>query len=291
MFRLSYALVLASFLAAPASGETVTRVEFLKEHNGYPCMSTLFSNEGKEVSVQLSDYKDVWSLQFNVSDRAEIYKKFFDGRGILDLSSFEDQFDAILIGGRLLPLNEVFLLDVRLQDLNEKSTGKFEIRAKHNVANALQAMSEDGLEIENLIALDGTSEFLAEFLSCSYSAMGLNFGESVATDYRVEYRLIFESSFKRWVSSMARADQCLVTPFDDALIAETIDAAADAFFPGVFGAMQRKQYRETLSSILPGAKLSGTAEAVANGCMMAGSLAEVSKMPVDKAIQAALELE
>jgi hypothetical protein len=176
------------------------------------------------------------------------------------------------------------------KDVSEKTAGIFEIKEQHNVAQALEAMTSDGITIDGLINLDGTSNALSEFRSCSYVAMGLREGERVETDFRAEYRMIFERSFEAWVSSMAKAEQCLDSRYDDAAVEEVINAAADAFHPGILSFGKRSAYREDLESKLPFAKLAGIADA-RKGCLMAGRLAEASRFPVDRAIQSAADLD
>lgn len=68
--------------AGVAVSETVTGGEFYEDRSGYPCFATLNTDAGKSVTLQLSDYKEVWSLNFVVSDRASVYRRFFDSRGL-----------------------------------------------------------------------------------------------------------------------------------------------------------------------------------------------------------------
>lgn len=175
--------------------------------------------------------------------------------------------------------------------MDEKTTGIFSVDERHNVARALEAMANDGIEIQGLVSLYGTASVLSEFRSCSYAAIGLQEGERVETDFRAEYRMIFEGALENWVTSMARAEHCLATRFDDDAVSEVIDAAADAFYPGILNFRKRSEYRKDLEGVLPMAKLSGMADAKTEGCLMAGRLADVSRMPVDKAIDEAAKLD
>lgn len=277
--------------AGVAVSETVTGGEFYEDRSGYPCFATLNTDAGKSVTLQLSDYKEVWSLNFVVSDRASVYRRFFDSRGLYDEDAFEDAFEGVRIGERSFDFNDTSFFEVRRQDVDEKTTGIFSVDERHNVARALEAMANDGIEIQGLVSLYGTASVLSEFRSCSYAAIGLQEGERVETDFRAEYRMIFEGAFENWVTSMARAEHCLATRFDDDAVSEAIDAAADAFYPGILNFRKRSEYRKDLEGVLPMAKLSGMADAKTEGCLMAGRLADVSRMPVDKAIDEAAKLD
>ncbi|MEM8555624.1 MAG: hypothetical protein AAGF71_12470 [Pseudomonadota bacterium] len=277
--------------AGVAAAETVTGDEFYEDRSGYPCFATLNTDAGKSVTLQLSDYKGVWSLKFIVSDRASVYRRFFDSRGLRDEGAFEDAFEGVRIGERLFDFNDTSLFEVQRQDVDKETAGIFSVNEQHNVVRALNAMAHDGIDIQGLVSLDSTAKTLSEFRSCSYAAMGLQEGERVETDFRAEYRMIFEGAFENWVSSMARAEHCLGIRFDDDVVSETIDAAADAFHPGVPNFRKRSEYREDLEGMLPIAKLSGMTDAWTEGCFMARSLTDVSRVPVDKAIDEAAKLD
>lgn len=277
--------------ASTAAGETVTGSEFFEDRSGYPCFATLNTDAGKGVTLQLSDYKDVWSINFIVSDRAAVYRKYFDSRGLRDEEAFENAFGGIRIGERNFKFNDTSLFEVQRKDVDEKSAGIFSIDERHNVARALEAIADDGIEIQGLVSLHGTAEALSDFRTCSYAAMGLQEGERVETDFRAEYRMIFEGAFQNWVTSMARAEHCLAARFDDDAVAEVVDAAADAFYPGVLNFRKRSEYRHDLEGMLPIAKLSGMADARTEGCLMAAGLANMSRMPVDQALKAASKID
>lgn len=279
------------FSAGGAVGETVIGSEFYEDRSGYPCFATLNTDAGKSITLQLSDDKDVWSLHFIVSDRALVYRQFFDSRGLQDTGAFEDAFQEVLIGDRSFDLNESFLFEVQRKDVDEQTAGIFSVPEQHNVARALEAMAEGGIQIKGLMSLHGTAKVLSEFRSCSYAAMGIQEGESIETDFRAEYRIIFEDAFENWIMSMAQAEHCRATRFDNDAVSEVIDAAADAFFPGILNFRKRSDYREDLEVMLPLAKVAGTTDAKTEGCLMAGRLADVSRTPVDRAIEEAMELD
>jgi hypothetical protein len=272
--------------AGIANAETVTGSEFYSDHNGYPCFATLKTDAGERVTLQLSDYKDVWSLNFIVSDQADIYRTFFDSRDLRDEDAFQDAFSSVVIGERTLNFSETTLFEVQRHEVDKKTAGLFGINEQHNVVQALEAMTADGIEIAGLINLNGTAGALSEFRTCSYAAMGLSEGERVETDFRAEYRMIFERAFEDWVSSMSKAEHCLAGRYDDSAVEEVIEAAADAFYPGILNFSKRGSYRDDLEKMLPLAKLSGMADAK-KGCLMANKLAEVSRIPVDRSIQEA----
>jgi len=251
----------------------------------------LNTDADKKITLQLSDYKDVWSLHFLISDRANIYRKFFDKRGLRDEAAFTGAFGEVRIGKRTIDFNDISFLEVQRQNVNEKTFGIFSIEEQHNVARALGAMADDEVEIQELISLDGTAEALKEFRSCSYAAMGLREGQRVETDFRAEYRMIFEGAFENWVASMARAEHCLAGRFDDDAVAKVVAAAGSAFYPGALKFRKRNEYRDDLEGRLPIAKLSGMANAKTEGCFMASMLADAARIPVDRAIEEAAKLD
>lgn len=289
--KLGMSAILIFLSAKMTSAETVTGGEFFEDRSGYPCFATLHTDANKSVTLQLSDYKDVWSLKFVISDRASVYRRFFDGRGLRDEDAFEDAFGGVHIGERSFDFNDTSLFEVQRQDVDEKTAGIFSIDEQHNVARALEAMAVDGVEIQGLVSLDGTAEALRDFRSCSYAEMGIIEGERVETDFRSEYRMIFEGAFENWVTIMARAEHCLAARFDDEAVSEVVEAAADAFYPGILNFRKRSEYRENLEGMLPMAKLSGMTDARTEGCLMAGRLADVSRIPVDRAIIEAAKLD
>lgn len=277
--------------AGMAAGETVTGSEFFEDRSGYPCFATLNTDVGKSVTLQLSDYEDVWSLIFIISDRASVYRQFFDSRGLRDEDAFENAFGGVRLGARTFDFNYTSLFEARRQDVDEKTAGIFSVDERHNVARALEALANDGIEIQGLVSLDGNADSLSEFRSCAFAAMGLQAGERVETDFRAEYRMIFQGAFENWVASMARAEHCLAARFDDNAVSEVVDAATDASYPGILNFRKRNEYREDLEGMLPLAKLSGMTDAREEGCLMAGSLADVSRMPGDRAIEEAANLD
>ncbi|SFA98289.1 hypothetical protein SAMN05421688_2086 [Poseidonocella pacifica] len=287
-FGISAILILS---AQASAGETLTGGEFYEDRSGYPCFTTLHTDAEKSVTLQLSDYKDVWSLKFIISDRASVYRRFFDSQGLRDADAFKDAFGGVRIGERSFDFNDTSLIEVQRQDVDEKTAGIFSVDERHNVARALEAMDDDGIEIRDLVSLDGNVEALSQFRACSYAAMGLQEGERVETDFRAEYRMIFEGAFKSWITSMARAEHCLVAQFDDDAVSEVVAAATEAFYPGIMNFRKRSGYQEDLEGILPMAKLSGMIEARTEGCLMVGSLADVSRIPVDRAIEEAATLD
>lgn len=289
--KASYAFVLISIIGSGVNAETVSSHEMFEDRSGYPCFATLDTDAGKSVTLQLSDYKDVWSLKFIVSDRASIYRRFFDSRGLRDEDAFKDAFGGVSIGERSFDFNDTALFEVQRKAVDEKTAGIFSIDEQHNVARALEAMADDGIEIQGLVSLDGTSEALSEFRTCSYAAMGFQEGERVETDFRAEYRMLFEKSFEAWIQSMARAEHCLASSYDEDAIEDVIDAAAFAFYPGLLSYGKRGDYREDLEGRLPLLKLAGMAEGMSEGCMMAGRLAKMAKIPVDRAIREASKLD
>jgi hypothetical protein len=297
MIRQTSFTIMLALSAGAVAGETVTRSETFEDRSGYPCFATVHTDVGKNFTLQLSDYKNVWSLNFLFSDRAAAYRQFYndgsEGKKRLDKDAFRDAFGGVRIGESTFEFDDistVFMYQYR-QDVDEYTTAIFEIHEKHNVASTLKAMTGDGVEIPGLVALDGTADNLSEFRTCSYAAMGLKEGESVKTDYRAEYRMIFDGAFENWIAQMMRAENCLVARFDDEAVADIIGAAGDAFYPGILNYWKRGEYREGLERMLPLARFTGMADAVTDDCLMASRLADMSRIPVDRAIEAAAILD
>lgn len=292
MIRQTCFTVILALSAGAVSGETVTGSETFENRSEYPCFATLQTDVGKEIILQLSDYKNVWSLNFMISDRGTAYRRFYNNsRGLLDLDAFKDAFGEVRIGESTFEFGDIFIFATRRIDVDEDTFAEFKIIERHNVASTLRAMTGDGVEIRGLVALDGTADALSEFRTCSYAAMGLKEGERVETDFRAEYRMIFEGAFKNWIATMMRAESCLVSRIADDAVVDVINAAADAFYPGILNYRKRGEYREDLEGMLPLAKLTGMADARTKGCLLASRLADVSRIPVDRAIEAAARLD
>lgn len=289
LFGISTAICLA--IGETASAESVVVNKAVENQNGYPCSLTLKTDESRTLIFQLSDYKDIWSLNLIVADRADTYRNFFDSRGLRDEKAFEKAFATMKIGDATHHIHDAVLLEVQKVEVNEDTTGWFTIQEKHNVAHAIQSMTKPSIAIAGLFTVENTVQPTEKFRACAYQAMGLVEGQKIETDVRAEYRMIFERSFEVWITSMARADMCLVGGFDETAVDSAIDAAASAFIPGLFNMGKRGKYRDDLKGKVPLAKLNGTLEAASGGCLLAGDLARMSRMPVDESIKAAERLD
>lgn len=272
-----------------AYAESVTNHQLTPNKSDYPCFLELSTDKNKRVVFQLSDYQDIWSMNIVVPDRSDVYRNFFDKNKLRDEDKMNQAFTQVTIGSKKFALNEVTLLEVRLKDVNDKTTAFFGIKEKHNVAAALDAMTEDGISIPGLVALTDTVNATEGYRQCAYDAMGVSSEETVEYDSTAEFRMIFEKSFETWIASMARAEACMQARFDEDEVEEIISNASDAFFPGLFNMMKRGDYEVDLNSVVPLAKLSGLADAQSKGCLLTGSLSDMSKMPVEQAIEAAQE--
>lgn len=279
-------------IANLAAGESVEEHELFKNRSGYPCVIDIRTDEGNTLSLQLSDNKNIWSLGVNISNREEVYREFFDAEGLYDRESFETTFRLFRIGERTVDFHKASLFEVNERDdIDEKTIAVFSINGKHSVTKALTAMSADGLQIEGLVSVDDTVDALNDFRFCSYAALGLEIEERVESDTRAEYRVVFERAFENWVESMAKAEQCLVALFDDDAVNKVIEEAAAAFYPGTDNDGRRSSYREELNDMLPFAKRSGMIDARTGSCAVAGTLADMAQVPVDRALQKATELD
>lgn len=275
-----------------ARSEAVQSYSMTEDQSGYPCFLKLETAEETDVTIQLSDYKDIWSINVWVNNRPSIYRTLFTSRSsIPDSDALLERYSQIEFGGSSFDLVKAVLYEIGKQDVDRDTAAAFELAERHNVARALKGMREDGIVINGLIRLTNTTSPAQEFRTCAYEAMGLEVDEHVSTDFRAEYRRIFERSFEKWASSMSQAEHCLRGRFDDDLLAETIDLAADAFYPGLLNVVKRSEYRKDLERKIPLAKLRGMADAVGNGCLLANQLAKASRIPVEHAINAASKLD
>lgn len=288
---LTLLFALSPAVAEPAGAETISGHEVRKLDKGMPCLLTLRTGETWNTSLSLSYYKDVWSLDFDIDNRASVFSRFFDNLDFRDEAAFSAAFKGVRIGDVTFDFHNAELFEVQRKDVNEKTFASFDIAERHNVARVLEAMPADQLEIPGLLKLEGVSEALHEFRSCAYPALGLFEGQSVTIDHLAELRMIFERSFEPWVSRMARAEHCRMGTFDRQGVMEVIDAAADAFFPGNLNMRKRSEYRKDLSGRIPLAELDGMLDARTDGCLLAGVLANASRMPIDGAIEAARSVD
>ena len=144
---MKHILTAAAFVlsAEAAACETVTSNETFEDRSGYPCFATLHTDVGKSITLQLSDYKDVWSLKFFISDRATVYRQFFNTIGLPDQDAFYDTLGSVSIGERTFEFAKTRLYETRRQDVDEDSAGIFTINEQHNVARAIEAMTGDGI--------------------------------------------------------------------------------------------------------------------------------------------------
>lgn len=285
-------ITMLAFAPFVAQAETVDSFEMSENKSGYPCFLAIETSEDTEVTIQLSDYKDIWSINVWVNNRPEKYKTFFtSGFSGPDSEAFYEAYNSIEFGGKSFDLHDATLFEFEVEDIDEKSAGSFELEERHNVGLVLKAMEADGISIPGLLRLSQTTSASKEFRNCAFSAMGLDEEQPISIDYRAEYRQIFEKSFETWIVSMARAEHCLIGRFDDKLLLVTISEAADAFFPGIFNVMKRREYKSDLERKVPLAKLSGMTDAMSEGCMMAAQLAKMSHIPVEQSISAASKLD
>lgn len=272
-----------------AQAETVTKHLMTKDKSEYPCFLELHTDEAKKVVIQLSDYKDVWSIRIVVPNRPEIFQNFFSEYDVRDQEKLDATFKELVIGSSKFRINEVNLLAAGRDTLDENSAAFLSVHEKHNVVAAIDAMSQDGISIPGLFELSNTVTATEDYRSCSLEAMGVSSGEKVEFDSRAEFRMIFEESFETWLTYSARAEACLQAQLDEDDIEEVIAKASDVFFPGILNTLKRRSYSDDLRSQIPFAKLDGFAEASSGGCMMAGNLAKMARLPMEQAIEAATD--
>jgi hypothetical protein len=290
LLRNSGILLLFLTVAGGVRSEAVTGQDFSKNRSGYPCFSTLKVGARERVTLKLSDYEGVWSIRFHVSDQVSTYRHFFNNHGLRDKEAFESAFSSVVVGDQSFDFSDVALRVVQQKNLVKETFAAFDIEERHNVVPVLNAMKIDGIKISGLIDLKETAGPLSEFRTCSYAAMGLQEGDRIKTDFRAEYRMIFDDAFEAWIASMSKAEICRALRFDGEAVDEVVDSAATAFYPGILNFNQRKQYRKRLEGSVPIAKLSGLVEAK-KSCLMAKQLVEISRIPVDQALLATEKLD
>lgn len=284
---------LAVLWAGSASAEAVADAKFTAGNGGsdYACSVLMTGSSGTVMSVTLSDYKDIWKLVFFVSGNPDEVVPYFDDNGLADRDRFRAKIPEVQVGGTAFRLTDANILEVQRSKVDNETTSIFELETRHRVASALDTMQKDGISFGRFASLSQTVEATTEFRACALAALELAPGETVELDFREEYRLVFEPSFERWVAAMARAESCLVARFDDAEIESVAEKASSAFYPGVLNTLKRRAYKEDLMGGLPFSKLAGSVDAATDGCLMAASLVEMSRLPVDGAIRAAEETD
>lgn len=277
-----------------AWSEEVVKFEVARNLNGRPCQVEFISDRGTKISLQVSEYKDVWSMSFWINNRADKFKSYFQaGFSAPDAEKFLNEFKEISFSGKEFQVDEGFIYSFGngASSVDDRTQANLEIKLKHRVVAILKAMKDDGISVPGLIELSGTVEGSSKFRECAYAAFDLPIDSSLPVDSRAELRLIFEKSFKRWVESSSQAQQCMVGRLPDAEIEKIISTAADTFYPGMMNLMKRRDYRDQLTRMVPLARLSGMAAAKADGCFMAGQLSQLSSLPMEQAIRAAQELK
>lgn len=284
-------LVAMVFAANQASPDTIASYELKNDSSDHSCHMTTALSGGKGPTLQISQYKGVWSLSVYVSDRSNVYRNYFDSRGLRDTDGFNKSFGTLRVGQKTFEFHEVDLMEVMKEGVDEKTVAIFKVNEKHNVSPILNSMDSGLFSIPGLVDVSDSSEPIGEFRSCAFEALGIREGERVETDYRAEYRMIFEGSFEMWIKSMARSEACLSGRFDEDAVDEVINRAASAFYPGLLSMGKRSEYKDDLKRGISIAKLTGYTDAKVDGCMMSDQLAEMSLLPVEKSIESAENID
>lgn len=289
--RLLLAALLTSVCSSSAGAETIVSGVFEREVADYPCRATLLGDNGTSLIVSLSDYKSVWSLVFLVSGNPESFEPYFNTHQLFDSDQFRLAIQRAKIGNSEFRLADATALIVQRSELDNDTFASFSIEAVHNVTAALQAIGDGGLSFAPFAALDGTDGAITEFQDCSYRALGVEIGQIVPTDFREEYRMIFDQAFLNWVSAMARLESCRMDQSDEGSIEDVARRGAAAFYPGITNVFRRSEYEESLLSGVPLARLKGSTDGIVEGCLFADSLAETARLPIEQAIEKALLIE
>lgn len=279
--------VLALMLSASAAtAEVIVKHELLEKRDDQPCKVKLRTDAGKRVGFYLSRDEERWKIEAVILANAEVYRRFFDDQRLSDAFRFTFALKTVTIGGQILKLQNARFLEVSPSGVHKETLGSFEFKELHNVAKVLDAMAKDGFEIDGLIRLDTTASALASFRSCAYETIGLQEGQHVETDFRAEFRMLFEHTFRIWIVFLATAEHCQAAQFDEAAVNNVILRASHAFYPGLSNWRKRASYRDMLNRDVAKAQLIGASEAL-KGCFLARPLAEKTRIPVDMAIEEA----
>ena len=276
-------------LSGAAAAEPVTSNEFQRDVADYPCSTTMKTSSGRQFVVQLSDYKDVWSLNFFFSGDPTVLRTFFDQRGLRDDDLLAEAVPEIGIGSTALAPDDATLFATQVSEVDASTSAMFKIETLHRVSQALAGMKSDGLRFGSLESFTDTD--FTEFRACAQEAMGLGADEVVGIDMREEYRLAFEKLFESWAEHAALADSCMVAPLDEGRRSSYIDRAAAAFYPGLTNMFRRDEYRSSLESSATFAQLAGRTAAISDGCLMAAQLADLSERAVLDVLERAEALD
>lgn len=276
--------------SAMGIGENQQEIVTHAEHYG-ECAVNLFADERQALNLSLNRYQGIWRLDFTVRNRPLTFsqQELFDDDGYIDRTAFEETFGSVSLGNHEIDFNDTYFWGLIRSNIDEDSRAVFKILEKHNVADALFALQQDVIVIPGLIHLEGTSALLEEFRTCSYAKMGLQKNQRVETDYRAEFRMMFEETFENWIENRGKAVACLATSANDSEVDEVIEAAANAFYPGWLNFRKRRAYRESFEQVRSTAYLRGLYKR--GGCMLAGRILDLSRMTLDSAINAAERID
>lgn len=155
----------------------------------------------------------------------------------------------------------------------------------------LEVMENDGIEIWNLVLLDGIVEVLGEFCLCFYIVMGFKRGERVEMDFWVEYWMIFEDVFENWLIIMVWVEYCLVLWFDDEVVLEVVEVVMDVFYLGILNYCKCSEFREELEGLLFIVKFFGMLDVMMKGCFFVEKLVDFLWMLVEKMIGEVVKLD
>lgn len=276
-------------LSGAAAAEPVTSNEFQRDVADYPCSTTMKTSSGRAFVVQLSDYKDVWSLNFLLSGNPTVLRTFFDSRGLRDDDRFAAAVARITIGRSEIAVSDATVHAVQVSEVDASTFAEVGVETLHRVSQVLTAMKDDGATFGPLGSFSDTD--FTEFRACAHEAMGLGEDEVVNIDIREEYRLAFENLFESWAEHAALADSCMVALLDEGRRSSYIERAAAAFYPGLTNMFRRDEYRSSLESSATFAQLAGRTAAITDGCLMAAQLADLSERAVLDVLERAEALD
>jgi hypothetical protein len=274
-----------------ATAEQVVSSSSSANWKGYPCVADLVGHAGTKLAIRLSNQDGNWVLNLQVSGNPESVSRYFDARGLRDEDKLRAAVPEVTLGGMPFHPSDIVLLEVQRSKVDADTTTRFRLEAKHNVVDAAQALSKDGIRFGDLADFTGTIDALAEFRVCSLAALDVADGERIEVDFREEYRLDFEEAFESWLLAQARTDSCGLGSLRDDDVAEMAERAAAAFYPGLTNYMLRGDYVDELVGKVNLARVNGYVKAKDDGCMMAGTLSEMARSLVDTALEGAETLD
>lgn len=281
-------LTLTAWLAAAGSAAAAQGYEIQPPTEAVPCAASFDTKPRLQIALQPSD--DGWQVSLTVTDNILGFGQYFEKSGILDLDRFRQESTKIVVGKAEVRTNRAFATDLSRDDLDAGTQGIAIISAQHYVAKFIGFVDSGRIIMGSWADVWPSTEGAGKFAACAAAATGYSPDNMPDRDLRAELLEDFEAIFKRWAEASARLDACAFTKTrqdQDEVIAE----AASAFFPGMMGYLDRKEWVSSMELPKSIANLAGTTDAMTDGCFGAELLEAASRAVVDRAIEVARDLD